>query len=151
LREGTVIDGDLRDADGDEFRKTQVVMGGGRRRWSALQKAAIVTESLADGTRVSEVAARHGVSESLVFTWRRQAKASKTASGSPTTEGQPSTGPTFVPVRITEEFVEEREQTEPSRPSAVIEITLSDASIRVTAGADAATLAMVLAAVRAGR
>jgi transposase-like protein len=31
-------------------------MEGGRRRWSALQKAAIVTESLADGTRVSEVA-----------------------------------------------------------------------------------------------
>jgi hypothetical protein len=54
-------------------------------------------------------------------------------------------------VKITDESVEERVLTEPSRLSGVIEITLVDASIRVTAGADAATLAIVLAAVRAAR
>jgi transposase len=94
---------------------------------------------------VSEVAARHGVNESLVFAWRRQAKASAT------TEGQQSAGPAFVPVKITEEPVEERVLTEPSRLSGMIEITLMDANIRVTAGVDAATLAIVLAAVRAAR
>ena len=145
------MDGDVREADGEEFRNSRVVMEGGRRRWSALQKAAIVAESFADGTRVSEVAARHGVNESLVFTWRRQAKAPKTAPTSAIAEGQRFASPAFVPVRVTEEFVEEREQTEPSRPSGVIEIMLADASIRVTTGADAATLAMVLTAVRAAR
>jgi transposase len=126
------MDGVVRDADGEEFRKTRFAMESGRRHWSALQKAAIVAESFANGTTVPEVAARHGVNESLVFTWRRQAKASKTAPTSATTEGQQSAGPVFVPVRITDEAVEERVPTEASRLSGVIEITLADASIRVT-------------------
>jgi transposase len=140
------MDGVVRSAG--EFGASCVGKEVRRRRWSAAEKASIVAESHADGTMVSEVAARHGVNESLVFTWRRQAKASKTSA---TTDAQQSAGPAFVPVKITDESVEERVLTEPSRLSGVIEITLVDASIRVTAGADAATLAIVLAAVRAAR
>jgi transposase len=47
--------------------------GGGRGR----KKARVVEETLAPGAKVSEVARRHGISASLVFTWRRQARASQ--------------------------------------------------------------------------
>ena len=45
-----------------------------RRRWSTAEKLRIVAETREPGARVSAVAARHGVCESLVFTWRRQAR-----------------------------------------------------------------------------
>ncbi len=45
-----------------------------RRRWSTVEKLRIVAETREPGARVSAVAARHSVCESLVFTWRRQAR-----------------------------------------------------------------------------
>jgi transposase len=44
-----------------------------RRRWSSDEKARLVEETLA-GAVVSEVAQRHGVAQSLLFTWRRLAR-----------------------------------------------------------------------------
>jgi len=46
-----------------------------RRRWSAEAKARLVEETLVPGAVVSEVARRRGVSQSLLFTWRRQSRA----------------------------------------------------------------------------
>ncbi|TAH64778.1 MAG: IS66 family insertion sequence hypothetical protein [Rhodopseudomonas palustris] len=48
-----------------------------RRRWSQDDKARIVEETLASGAKVTEVARRNGVAASLVFTWRRQARAAQ--------------------------------------------------------------------------
>jgi transposase len=45
-----------------------------RRRWSVTDKLRIVAETREPGARISGVAARHGVCESLVFTWRRQVR-----------------------------------------------------------------------------
>jgi len=45
-----------------------------RRRWSKDEKARIVEETLMQGAVVSEVARRHGVAQSLLFTWRRLAR-----------------------------------------------------------------------------
>ena len=47
-----------------------------RRRWSKrTKKARIVEETQAPGRRgISEAARRHGVAQSLLFTWRRQAR-----------------------------------------------------------------------------
>jgi transposase len=42
-----------------------------RRRWSKDEKARIVEETLMPEAVVSEVARRHGVAPSLLFTWRR--------------------------------------------------------------------------------
>lgn len=52
-----------------------------RRRWSAEAKARLVEETLVPGAVVSEVARRHGVSQSLLFTWRRQARAEAPSEG----------------------------------------------------------------------
>ena len=53
-----------------------------RRRWSKDEKARIVEETLMPGAVVSEVARRHGVAQSLLFTWRRLARAGATRDGS---------------------------------------------------------------------
>jgi transposase len=45
-----------------------------RRRWSTADKLRLVAETQEAGTAVRAVAARHGICESLLFTWRRQAR-----------------------------------------------------------------------------
>src|SRR6516225_12431258 len=64
-----------------------------RRRWSVEEKLRIVAETQAVGAQVSAVAARHGLCESLVFTWRRQMREGLL--------GAPAV-PSFVPVRALE-------------------------------------------------
>ena len=64
-----------------------------RRRWSAEQKLQVVGETQEPGARVSQVAARHGVCESLVFSWRRQAREGVLVS--------PDV-PVFLPVQMSE-------------------------------------------------
>jgi transposase-like protein len=64
-----------------------------RRRWSVQDKIRIVGKLAEPGAQVCDVAARHGLCESLVFTWRRQLR-----------EGvlvEPQ-APTFLPVRMLE-------------------------------------------------
>jgi transposase len=48
-----------------------------RRRWSSQEKLAIVEESELPGMSVSAVARKHGVSPSLLFTWRRLSREGK--------------------------------------------------------------------------
>lgn len=48
-----------------------------RRRWSSREKLEIVEESEIPGMSVSAVARKHGVSPSLLFTWRRLAREGK--------------------------------------------------------------------------
>jgi transposase len=112
-------------------RRLEVITGaGGRRRWSADEKAQILEEATAPGAVVSEVARRHGMSPQHLFTWLRQAK--REAAASPLA---------FTPVVIS---------PDPSRPApapcleAVIEIAVGSAVIRVPTGVDAATLTLVL-------
>ncbi len=43
-----------------------------RRRWSVEEKARIIAEAQAPGARVADIARRHGISRSLLYTWRRE-------------------------------------------------------------------------------
>jgi hypothetical protein len=52
-------------------RRLEVITGvGGRRRWSADEKARIQEEATAPGAVVSKVARRNGMSPQHLFTWR---------------------------------------------------------------------------------
>jgi transposase len=113
-----------------------------RRRWSREYKARVIEETLAPGARVSEVARRHGISASLVFTWRRQSRASHVP---------PAVVPRFAAVRISEAPPETAVSTPSEQPratggrSGVIEISLGGGRrVRVDASVDAAALARVL-------
>src|SRR3954471_960180 len=64
-----------------------------RRRWSLQDKLQIVEETMQPGVTVTEVARRHGLAPSVVFTWRRLAREGRLG----------DTGPAFMPVEITPE------------------------------------------------
>jgi transposase len=113
-----------------------------RRRWSREDKARIIEETLAPGAKVSEVARRHGISASLVFTWRRQSRANHVPA---------AVVPRFATVRIAEPSTEAATSTTSEQPraaggrSGLIEISLGGGRrVRVDASVDAAALARVL-------
>jgi transposase len=62
-----------------------------RRRWSNDEKMRIVAETLQPGVKVTAVARRNKVASSLVFTWRRLARAGQLGV---------SAEPAFVPVQV---------------------------------------------------
>jgi transposase len=117
-----------------------------RRRWSPEDKLRIVAETREAGARINAVAARHGLSESLIYAWRRQVR-----------EGVLTAPemPVFVPVRM---FETPRPSTPPpsgagpvaARPaSGLIEIELGNGrQVRVGSDVNLAALRRVLAALR---
>ncbi len=119
-------------------RRLEVITGaGGRRRWSADEKARILEEAMAPGAVVSEVARRNGMSPQHLFTWRRQAR--READHHPLT---------FTPVVVAPDTPQAAPA--PCR-EAVIVIAMEGAVIRVPPGVDAATLALVLQALKSLR
>jgi transposase len=117
------------------------VLGGveRRRRWSRDDKMRIIEETLAPGAVVTEIARRHGLATSLVFTWRRRARLATVASA----------GPRLVPVQVaTAESVQSIEAPAaiPARKRrGVIEIELGDGKrVSVDENVDAEALGRVL-------
>jgi transposase len=112
-------------------RRLEVITGvGGRRRWSADEKARILEEATAPGAVVSEVARRNGMSPQHLFTWRRQAK--READNHPLA---------FTPVVVSPDTLQ---PTPATCREAIIEIVVEGVVIRVPSGVDEATLALVL-------
>lgn len=118
------------------------VLGGveRRRRWSRDDKMRIIEETLAPGAVVSEIARRHGIATSLVFTWRRRARLA-TASG----------GPHLVPVQVTAppaasvQSIEAPAAIPARKRRGVIEIELGDGKrVSVDENVDAEALGRVL-------
>jgi transposase len=120
-----------------------------RRRWSPADKLRIVAESHEPGALIRAVAARHGVCESLVFTWRRQARDGVLVAPEM---------PVFMPVQMLETpRPTGATQSSPSsvpvpsaRPSSgLIEIELGNGhQVRVGSDVNLAALRRVLAALR---
>jgi transposase len=112
-------------------RRLEVITGaGGRRRWSADEKARILEEATAPGAVVSEVARRNGMSPQHLFTWRRQARCEA--------DDRPLA---FTPVVVAPDVP----QPSPADcRETVIEVAVEGAVIRVPRGVDGATLALVL-------
>jgi transposase len=112
----------------------EVVETGRRRRWTEDEKLRIVAESLSGVRQVSSTARRHGISRSLLTTWRRQFQVQRRPDGEASRE--------FVPAVV----LPESPASSPSAPSSTrMEIVVSrDRRIIVDAGVDVAALARVL-------
>jgi transposase len=124
-----------------------------RRRWSIEQKLRVVGETHEPGARVSQVAARHGVCESLVFSWRRQVREGILVSVD---------APVFLPVQMSEAastvspigptHLDEKSSSSVTRPrsrAGLIEIELGDGrQVRVGNDVNLAALRRVLTALR---
>jgi transposase len=123
-----------------------------RRRWSTADKLRLVAETQETGSAVRAVAARHGICESLLFTWRRQARDG-------TLVAMPDV-PVFVPVQMigaartppSTPDSHPRRPTSPSRPATatgVMEIELANGQhVRVGSDVNLSALRRVLAALR---
>jgi len=117
------------------------VLGGveRRRRWSRDDKMRIIEETLAPGAVVTEIARRHGIATSLVFTWRRRARLATVASA----------GPRLVPVQVAAAESVRSIQAPAAIPArkrrGVIEIELGDGKrVSVDENVDADALGRVL-------
>ena len=120
-----------------------------RRRWSVADKLRIVAKLQELGTLVRTVAARHGVCESLVFTWRRQVRNGALVAPEM---------PTFLPVQVFEPPTAIIGQHRPEQPvtpaptpprpqAGLIEIALGNGrQVRVGSDVNLAALRRVLAA-----
>jgi transposase len=121
-----------------------------RRRWSVDEKLRLVAETFEPGVAIRGVAARHGICESLLYTWRRQAREGELA--------YPA-APGFVPVTMLEAPAAANTPSSPrprdpkplSRSDAgVIEIDLGNGQqLRVGSDVNLAALRRVLQALRA--
>jgi len=106
-----------------------------RRRWSLPDKLQIVEETMQPGVTVTEVARRHGLAPSVVFTWRRLAREGRLG----------DVGPAFMPVEITPVPAQAPSVASPSRRTGLIEIVLGRGRrIRVDREVDAEALRRVL-------
>jgi len=117
------------------------VLGGveRRRRWSRDDKMRIIEETLAPGAVVTEIARRHGIATSLVFTWRRRARLATVASA----------GPRLVPVQVATaasvQSIEAPAAIPARKRRGVIEIELGDGKrVSVDENVDADALRRVL-------
>jgi transposase len=136
-------------------RRLELITGSKRRRArSAREKAAIVAETFAPGANVPDIARRHGLNRGLLF-WRRQVRRARPGPvAEATSEGE--RGPVFVPVEIEGPvgspaglIIADPPSPIPRVPAPMIEIVMKAVTVRVPTGVDAATLATVLATLRA--
>lgn len=119
-----------------------------RRRWSVQDKVRLVAETNEPGTMIRAVAARHGVSESLLFAWRRQLREGLLA--------RVPDNPVFMPVQTLappdpaaarDTAPRPAPHTRGAGPSGLIEIELGNGRhVRVGSDVNLAALRRVLAA-----
>ena len=130
----------------EPVRRLEVFTGAGRRRtWTAEQKAQILAESYESGEKVSAVARRHGLTPQQLFGWRRDAQRAvvRRRMGGRASESSSA----FAPVIVEATQLGAEAPPMLSGPPT-IEIVIGSATIRIPPGTDAATLAMVLRAVK---
>jgi transposase len=119
-----------------QTERLEVVETGRRRRWSDDEKLRIVLESLETPRAISSTARRHGISRSLLMTWRRAFRAE------PIGAGIQQTGFVRAVVATAETVAAESSALTTGR--MMIEIG-KDRRVIVDTGVDAAALARVLA------
>jgi transposase len=119
----------------DTIQRVEITTGvGRRRRWTSEEKARIVSETLAPGINVSEIARRHGLYAGQLFSWRRQFR---------TEEKRDDQTQSFAPVVVFDDL-----RSETTNKAGTIEVAIGDVVVRVGGQVDVVNLHHVLDAVR---
>jgi transposase len=118
-----------------QVERLEVIETGRRRRWSDDEKLRIVMESLQAPRAISSTARRHGISRSLLMTWRRSFR--------PEPVGPAAQQGGFVPAMIVAAETAPTEAAAPANGRMVI-IVGRDRRVIVDDSVDATALARVL-------
>lgn len=133
---------DTRTGVGPEpVRRVELLSGmtGRRRFWSLEQKLAIVSEA-ERCANLTELARRHDIRTSQLYTWRRELRYAVEAAGGANTSREPR----FVPV------VADRSES-PRRDAMAIEVEVDGAVVRISRAAEARQITAVVQALRSTR
>jgi transposase len=123
-----------------ELRRIEVITGaGGRRRWTAEEKARIVAETLEPGAVVSVIARHHGLSPQQLFGWRRAMRTPDVPIA--------DVAPKFVPA-VLEPDPGQRRRRRSSPGAAAIELEIAGVTVRIGDGARPRTIAAVIRALK---
>ena len=147
-------------ASSEPFRRYEVYTGVGRRRsFSTEEKLALVAR-MAVCDNISELARRHHLRPSQLFTWRRELRyAAEAAQGAVRTLPEPvfvpaivepeqAVGTVPVPVPVP---VPKRKRAQRSRSAAAIELVIDGVAVKIARGADAGVIAAVIDALKTTR
>lgn len=123
-----------------------------RRRWSRQDKLRLVAEASEPGSMIRAVAACHGVNESFLFTWPRQAREGllgQAVSQSPVFVPMQTLAPTSTALPLPNERLRPASGSRSAGPAGLIEFELGGGR-HVCVGRDVnlAALRRVLAALR---
>jgi len=132
-------------------RRFEVFTGEGRRRkWALADKMALVAE-MAATDNISELARRHGMRASQLFTWRRELRYAAEATAPPL----------FVPTVVEPVSVAAAEEVpSPTKrrrtrrwrgTAAAVELDIDGVSVKIARGADAQLIAAVIEALKMPR
>src|SRR5487761_1707731 len=135
----------------EPVRRFEVFTGEGRRRkWALREKMALVAE-MAVADNISELARRHGLRPSQLFTWRRELRYAAEVTAA---------APPFVPAVIEPApvpvvgDVPSRRRRRPRRSrgtAAAVELDIDGVSVKIARGADAQMIAAVIEALKMAR
>ncbi|HEX4097525.1 MAG TPA: transposase [Caulobacteraceae bacterium] len=130
-----------------EAHRIEVFTGAGpRRRWSTEDKARIVAESYSGAGTVCDVARRHGLAQTQLFTWRREARMKALPESEPELKFAP-----VVVERAPPPTLAARKRRRGRRGDGGIELEIDGVMVRVGRGAEAKTVAAVIRALKAER
>lgn len=125
----------------EPVRRVELLSGmtGRRRPWSLEQKLAIVSEA-ERCDNLTELARRHDIRTSQLYTWRRELRYAVEATGTANTSPEPR----FVPVVA--------DRSESARRDAIaIEVEVDGAVVRISRAAEARQITAVVQALRSTR
>ena len=121
--------------DSRQVRRLDVVDTGRRRRWSRTEKLRIVEESFSGPRLVSATARHHGISNQLLFSWRRAYREGQLG-------GRQVDG--FVPARIVSEVQSTTERVAPAAAGTLEVMTANGRRVIVDHNVDVAVLIRII-------
>jgi transposase len=120
--------------DSRRVRRLEIVETGRRRRWSDAEKLRIVEESVSGPRLVSATARHHGISNQLLFSWRKAYREGRL--GGCQVDG-------FVPARIVSEVQSTTERAAPATGTLEV-VTANGRRVIVDRNVDVAVLLRIM-------
>lgn len=143
-------------ASPEPIRRFEVLTGVGRRRSFAVEDKLALVAQMADCGNICDLARRHDLRPSQLFTWRRELRYAAEAAQA---TAQSVAEPMFVPAVIEPESAAtpvpgpKRKRVRRARAAApaAVELEIDGVAVKIARGADAGVIAAVIDALKTAR